>query len=41
MKKYKLSEFKDGWIVGNFEPSILKTKDFEVAIVKVKWPSLS
>lgn len=25
-----------GWFVGNFEPSILKTQDFEVALKKYK-----
>jgi len=43
MKKYNLSEFRDGWFVGNFTPSILKTKNFEVAILNhfkgQKWPS--
>ena len=43
MKKYKLNEFKDGWIIGNFEPSILKTKGFEIAILNhyknQKWPT--
>ena len=42
MKQYKLSEFKEGWIIGNFEPSILKTNGFEVAILShyknQKWP---
>lgn len=31
-----------GWFIGNFEPSILKTKDFEIGIIKhtkgEKWP---
>jgi mannose-6-phosphate isomerase-like protein (cupin superfamily) len=26
----------NGWIIGDFEPSILKTKDFEVAIKRYK-----
>lgn len=32
MKKYRLENFTRGWIVGVFEPSILKTKDSEVMI---------
>lgn len=31
MEIYKIDKFKDGWFVGNFEPSILK-EDFEVGI---------
>jgi len=31
MKKYNISEMYNGWFIGNFEPSIIKTKDFEVA----------
>ena len=27
-----LDAFKNGWIIGNFEPSLWKTVDFEVAI---------
>lgn len=27
-----MSEFKDGWIIGNFEPSLFQTEAFEVAI---------
>lgn len=33
MKIYKLKDFKKGWFVGNFEPSILKTKDFELGFL--------
>lgn len=29
MKKYHLNDFKKGWFVGNFEPSLLKA-NFEV-----------
>jgi mannose-6-phosphate isomerase-like protein (cupin superfamily) len=28
----KLSRMKDGWIIGNFDPAILKTDKFEVSI---------
>lgn len=31
MKVTQSLKFKNGWFVGNFEPSILKTMDFEVA----------
>ena len=27
-----LSKMKGGWFIGNFEPSLLKTNDFEVAV---------
>lgn len=30
--KRHLSEFKGGWFIGDFEPSLLKTKDFEVSV---------
>jgi hypothetical protein len=32
MKILSLSSFKGGWVVGNFEPSLLKSENFEVAI---------
>ncbi len=32
MKKYNLKDYVRGWIVGDFEPSILKTKDFEFMV---------
>lgn len=28
----KLSDFKLGWVIGNFEPCILKTQEFEFAV---------
>lgn len=31
MKTYKLTNFTKGWVVGNFEPSLLK-ENFEVGI---------
>ena len=34
MKKYNLDDFKLGWLIGNFEPSILRTDQFEVSIKK-------
>lgn len=34
MKVNKLNEMKLGWFVGNFEPSLYKTEDVEVAIKK-------
>jgi quercetin dioxygenase-like cupin family protein len=34
MKKHNLKDFWRGWVIGNFEPSILKTQDFELAILK-------
>jgi hypothetical protein len=32
MLKYNLKDFKGGWFCGNFEPSLIKTAYFEVAI---------
>lgn len=39
----KLSSFVRGWIIGDFEPSLIKTKHFEIGILKHAkgevWPS--
>lgn len=32
MKKYRLESFTRGWVVGDFEPSIIRSKDFEVMV---------
>lgn len=32
MKTYKLDKFTRGWIIGDFDPSLIRTKDFEVMI---------
>ena len=32
MHKYNLSNFTRGWIVGDFEPSIIETKEFEFMV---------
>lgn len=32
MKEYRLETFTRGWIVGDFEPTILRTKNFEVMV---------
>jgi hypothetical protein len=32
MEVRKLTSFKGGWFIGDFEPSILKTSNFELAI---------
>lgn len=34
MQKFNINEMTGGWIIGNFEPSLLKTNDMEVAIKK-------
>ena len=34
--KYDLNDFFKGWFVGNFDPSIIKTNDVEIAIKKYK-----
>jgi hypothetical protein len=36
MIKSVLKNFKGGWIIGNFEPSLINTKNFEIAIKKIK-----
>lgn len=36
MNKFNLKDFKKGWFVGNFEPSLIKTNDVEVAVKKYK-----
>jgi len=33
MQRAKLSDMFRGWFIGDFEPSVLRTKDFEVAIL--------
>ena len=32
MKKYNLSEFKGGWFMGDFKPTLLQEKGFEGAV---------
>ncbi len=32
MRTYKLSNMKKGWFVGNFNPTIIKTNQVEVAV---------
>lgn len=34
MKTAKLSEMKKGWFIGNFDPSLYKTNEMEVAVKK-------
>lgn len=36
MKVSNLSEMKGGWFVGNFEPTLIKTNDVEVAVKTYK-----
>ena len=36
MKLNKLSEMFRGWVVGNFEPTLYKTDDVEVAVKEYK-----
>lgn len=31
MKKFKLKDMRGGWFVGDFQPTVFKTKKFEVA----------
>ena len=34
MNKFNLNDMIGGWFIGNFEPSLLKTNDVEVAVKK-------
>lgn len=36
MKVTNIEKMKRGWMIGDFEPSILRTKDFEVGILTHK-----
>lgn len=36
MKTAKLNEMTKGWFIGNFEPSLFKTNDVEVAVKTYK-----
>ena len=36
MKVDKLKNFTGGWFIGDFEPSLMKTQDFEVAVKHYK-----
>lgn len=43
MRVSKLSDMHRGWFIGDFDPSLLKTKNFEVGILThlkgEKWPA--
>jgi quercetin dioxygenase-like cupin family protein len=43
MKTQKLDNMWRGWFIGDFDPSVLKTKDFEVGVLTHKkdevWPA--
>ena len=36
MEKYNLSDMINGWFIGNFEPSLFKSSEVEVAVKKYK-----
>jgi len=36
MKIYKLKNFTRGWLVGDFKPSVIRTKKFEAAVMFYK-----
>lgn len=36
MKLIGLNEFKGGWLVGNFEPSLFKRENIEVGVHEIK-----
>ena len=39
----KITDYVRGWFIGDFEPSLLRTKDFEVGVMNhkkdEKWPA--
>tara|TARA_R100000234_G_scaffold40732_1_gene24401 strand:- start:10103 stop:10435 length:333 start_codon:yes stop_codon:yes gene_type:complete len=43
MKKFRIEDMKGGWFIGDFEPTVYKTKDFEVCFKQhpkgEKWPT--
>jgi hypothetical protein len=42
MQKFRIENFLRGWFIGDFCPSVLKTKDFEVGVLthykNENWP---
>ena len=36
MNKHNLKDFFKGWFIGNFEPTLFNTDDFEIAIKRYK-----
>ncbi len=36
MFKSSLNEYKNGWLLGNFSPAVVHTKDFEICIKTFK-----
>ena len=32
IEKYRIEDFKGGWFIGNFEPSLFKTNHFECSV---------
>lgn len=36
LEKFNLDDMIKGWFIGNFEPSLFKTNDFEVGVKKYK-----
>jgi hypothetical protein len=34
MRKLQLKDFKDGWIIGDFDPAIVKTPEIEIGIIE-------
>jgi quercetin dioxygenase-like cupin family protein len=36
MRMHRIEDFKNGWFVGDFEPSVLRTSAFEVSLMHHK-----
>ena len=32
MELHNIDDFKGGWFIGDFEPTLLRTKDFEISV---------
>lgn len=32
MNKYNLNDFIKGWVIGNFDPTLFQTNDFEISV---------
>jgi len=33
MRMDRIERFKNGWFIGDFEPSLIRTKDFEISLM--------
>jgi len=33
MRMHRLEEFRNGWFIGDFEPSLVRTTEFEISVM--------